>query len=69
MTAHLKRGDRVFYTYPSNPSPQREREDREALDRMFRAQGVDVAGNMGLQGLNAKFEVVAVFREDGEDGR
>lgn len=64
MTAYLKPGDRIFICYPGDPSPARDRERITKIEAIFHAAGIEVFGKMGIAGAAAKFEVVAVVRDD-----
>lgn len=64
MTAYLKPGDRVFFTYPGEASPARNRENSDALRRILAEVGVSTFGSMEIIGKNAKFEIVAVVRDE-----
>lgn len=64
MTAYLKPGDRIFFCYPGDSSPARDRDNCDYIKSIFRSAGVETIGTMSMVGPAAKFDIVAVIRDE-----
>lgn len=64
MTAYLKPGDKVLFVYPGEASPIRNRENEDSIRKILAGVGVEAFGSMMVFGQVAKFEIVAVVRDE-----